>query len=103
MAINTQELRPYAYTDRQKFILNAIDQYGGQLPAAKALNISNGTVSSHLAAIRKAKEEANIDRAISHRNNIEAVSETVSINDRVKMIEGKLFEKDMSKAEFLNA
>lgn len=103
MAINTQELRPYAYTDRQKFILDAIDQYGGQLPAAKALNISNGTVSSHLAAIRKAKEEANIDRAISHRNNIEAVSETVSINDRVKMIEGKLFEKDMSKAEFLNA
>lgn len=111
MAINTEELRPYAYTDRQRFILDAIDQYGGQLPAAKALNISNGTVSSHLAAIRKAKEEANIDEAIRSRSNVNKivkttkllVSDTYSLSDKVKEIEGRLLKKDMSKAEFLNS
>lgn len=46
-------LYPYATTDRQKEILDAITQHGGMKKAAKAMGLSSGTLGNVIAVLKR--------------------------------------------------
>ena len=51
--MSKHNLHPYATTDRQKEILDAVVQHGGMKKAAKALGLSSGTVGNVLTTLKR--------------------------------------------------
>lgn len=78
MAYNINELMTIATTERQKFILNTIIKEGGIRPAARKLNLSNGTINKMIKnlCVKLANSKEEVSTA-----NTESITATSTLYD----------------------
>lgn len=102
MAYDINELISIATTERQKFVLNTIIEEGGIRPAARKLNLSNGTINKmiknlciKLAVIKEAEQAPTI--------NTEAVTATSTLYDNKGNVRMQWVKRDVKSNTLIDA